>query len=289
VALGARQYGVVSHAQLADLGFGNAAIQRRTHNERLHRLHRGVYAVGHPGLTLRGRELAAVFACGPRAVLSHRSAGRLWGLLRTGSGGIEVTGPRSRQPRPGLTVHTSRCLTAEDRAVMEAIPVTSVARTLVDLAEVLTDQWLARAVHEAEVRKLFNLSAVEEALERVPGRRGRGRLLRVLAAYRPEDHELESTAERRFRVLCQRHGLPEPQPQLIEGHRVDFYWPKARLAIEVDGAAFHHTRRAFHADRARDRALAALGIQVLRVTWPDLDRGQELAGELHRALAARTG
>lgn len=144
---------------------------------------------------------------------------------------------------------------------MEAIPVTSVARTLVDLAEVLTHQWLARAVHEAEVRKAFNLSAVEEALERVPGRQGGRRLLGVLATYRPEDHELESTAEQRFRVLCQRHGLPEPRPQLIEGHRVDFYWPRARLAVEVDGAAFHHTRRAFHADRARDRALAGLGIR----------------------------
>jgi very-short-patch-repair endonuclease len=124
--------------------------------------------------------------------------------------------------------------------------------------------WLAR-VHEAEVRKAFNLSAVEEALERVPGRQGRRRLLGVLAAYRPEYHELESTAEQRFRVLCQRHGLPEPRPQLIEGHRVDFYWPRARLAVEVDEAAFHHTGRAFHADRARDRALAGLGIQVLRV------------------------
>jgi very-short-patch-repair endonuclease len=288
VALGARQHGVVSHAQLVELGFGNAAIQRRTNNQRLHRLHRGVYAVGHPGLTLRGRELAAVFACGPRAVLSHRSAGRLWGLLPTGSGGIEVSAPRSRQPRPGLRVHTSRCLTAEDRAVVKAIPVTSVARTLVDLAEALSEPWLARAVHEAEVRKLFDLIAVEEALERVPGRRGRSRLMGVLAAYRPEDHVLESAAERRFRALCQRHGLPEPRPQLIEGHRVDFYWPEALLAVEVDGAAFHHTRRAFHADRARDRALAALGIQVLRVTWPDLDRDRALASELRGALSART-
>jgi very-short-patch-repair endonuclease len=187
------------------------------------------------------------------------------------------------------TVHTTRRLTAEDRDVVDAIPVTSVARTLVDLGETLTDPLLARAVHEAEVRRVFDLRAVEAALGRVAGRRGRHRLLRVLAAYRREDHELESQAEGRFRALCQRHCLPDPRPQLIEGYRVDFYWPCARLAVEVDGAAFHHTRRAFHADRARERALAALGMQVLRVTWPDLDRGQELAGELHRALAARTG
>jgi len=200
-----------------------------------------------------------------------------------------VTAARSRKARADILVHTSRRLQADDRVVKEAIPVTSVARTLVDLAEVLSDVRLARAVHEAEVRRIFDLEAVEAALGRVSGRRGRHRLRRVLAAYRPEDHELESEAERRFRALCRRYGLPNPRPQLIEGYRVDFYWPQARLAVEVDGAAFHHTRRAFHADRARDRALAALGIQVLRVTWPDLDRGQKIAGELQRALAARTG
>jgi very-short-patch-repair endonuclease len=209
-------------------------------------------------------------------------------MLRTGSGGIEVTAPRSRERRTGTTVHTTRRLAAEDRDVVDAIPVTSVARTLVDLAETLADPWLARAVHEAEVRRIFDLRAVEAALGRVAGRRGRHRLLRVLAAYRPEGHELESQAEGRFRALCQRHGLPEPRPELIDGYRVDFYRPCARLAVEVDGAAFHHTRRAFHADRARDRALAGLGIQVLRVTWPDLDRGRALVRELQAALAART-
>jgi very-short-patch-repair endonuclease len=263
--------------------------KRRLRNERLVALHRGVYAVGHTGLTLRGRELAAVLACGPQAVLSHLSAGRLWALVRSGSSRIEVTAPRSRERRSEWTVHTTRLLAVEDRDVMDAIPVTSVARTLVDLAEVLTEPRLARAIHEAEVRRLFDLRAVEAALARVAGRRGRHRLLRVLAAYRPEDHELDSQAEGRFRALCHRHGLPDPRPQLIEGYRVDFYWPQARLAVEVDGAAFHHTRRAFYADRARDRALAALGVQVLRVTWRDLDRGEELPGELQGALAARTG
>jgi very-short-patch-repair endonuclease len=249
-------------------------------------------AVSMPSATPASRNAAAssaVFACGPEAVLSHHSAGQLWGLLLSGSHRIEVTAPRSRERRSGWTVHTTRRLTAEDRAVKDAIPVTGVARTLVDLAEVLPEPRLARAIHEAEVRRLFDLRAVEAALGRVGGRRGRHRLLRVLAAYRPEDHEVESQAEGRFRGLCKEHELPDPRPQLIEGYRVDFYWPQARLAVEIDGAAFHHTRRAFYADRARDRALAGLGIQVLRVTWRDLDRGQELAGELRRALAARTG
>ena len=193
--LAARQHGVVCHAQLVELGMSGDGVKRRVRNERLVAFHRAVYAVGHTGLTLRGQELAAVFACGPKAVLSHRSAGRLWGLLRTGSSRIEVTAPRSRARHAGLTVHTTRCLSTEDRDVIDAIPITSVARTIVDLAETLTDPWLARAVHEAEVRRIFDLEAVEAALGRVSGRRGRHRLRRVLAAYRPEDHELESEAE----------------------------------------------------------------------------------------------
>ena len=155
-------------------------------------------------------------------------------------------------------VHTTRRLGAENRSAKNMIPVTGVARTIVDLAEDLADPWLARAVHEAEVRRLFDLNAVEDALARVPGRKGRKRLVRVLAGYRPEDHSLSIEAERRFLALCREQGLPEPRPQLIEGYLVDFYWPEARLAVEVDGAAFHNTRRAFHADRGRDRALATL-------------------------------
>ena len=286
-ALAARQHGVICHAQLVELGLGTAAIHRRVLNHRLQRLHRGVYAVGHPGLTLRGHELAAVFACGPEAVLSHRSAARLWGLLRSGTGGIEVTAPRTREARAGLTVHTTRCLTAPDRGVVEAIPVTSVARTIVDLAELLGDAWLGRAIHEAEVRRLFDLRAVEEALGRVPGRRGANRLRRVLAGYRPEDHDVASEAERRFLSLCRVGGLPAPRPALIAGRQVDFYWPRARLAVEVDGAAYHHTRRAFHEDRSRDRSLATLGIQVLRVTWTDLQRPAAVAREIADVYAAR--
>jgi very-short-patch-repair endonuclease len=178
-------------------------------------------------------------------------------------------------------------LEADDHTVLDGIPITSVARTIVDLAEVLDDGRLARAVHEAEVRRLFDVHAVERALQRVPGRRGGPRLMRVLAAYRPEDHELASEAERRFAALCADHGFPRPQRLQIAGYEVDFYWPEARLVVEIDGAAFHNTRRAFHADRARDRALAALGVQVLRVTWPDLALPTALVTELDAAYRAR--
>jgi hypothetical protein len=255
-ALAARQHGVVSHWQLVDLGLTNRAVQGRVRAEHLHGLHRGVYAVGHPGLTPRGRELAAVFARGPAALLSHRSAARLWELLRSASARIEVTAPRTREPRSGLTVHTSRVLAAEDRCVIDAIPVTSLARTIVDLAEVLTDPRLARAVHEAEVRKLFDLAAVERALERVPGRRGRPRLLRVLAAYRPEDHELASKAERRFGAICREHGPPQPRRIQIAGYEADFYWPEARLAARST------------ARRSTTRAAPSTPIARATARWP---------------------
>ncbi len=287
MALAARQHGVVCHAQLVELGLDNSAIHRRVQTHRLQWRYRGVYAVGHPGLTLRGRELAAVLACGPEAVLSHRSAACLWGLLRSSSRGIEVTAPRTREARSGLTVHTTRCLGTGDRDVAEGVPVISVARTIVDLAEVLADGWLSRAIHEAEIRRLFDLRAVDDALARVPGRRGANRLRRVLASYRPENHEVASEAERRFLALCRDHGLPEPRGALIEGRQVDFYWPQARLAVEVDGGAYHHTRRAFQEDRSRDRALATLGIQVLRVTWADLRSPGAVARELAEVYKAR--
>jgi very-short-patch-repair endonuclease len=174
--------------------------------------------------------------------------------------------------------------------------VTSVARTLVDLAELLDDRLLAAAVNEAEVLQLFDLTAIERTLDRLPGRRGRPRLERVLAAYTEPPGYSTTKGERLLLSLCKRHGLPQPQRIATGGYELDFYWPDARLAVEVDGGAFHRTRRAFHDDRRRDRRLAAGGIQVARVTWRDLTEDQlALAAELkairreRRAALTRTG
>jgi predicted transcriptional regulator of viral defense system len=150
-ALAAGQHGVVSVAQLLDAGLSRDAIDIRARSGRLHRLYRGVYAVGHTALTQRSRELAAVLSCGRHAVLSHRSAGARLGLVRSPAW-IEVTAPRACKPRAGVVVHRSRRLHPEEREVVEGIPVTSIARTLVDLAEVLDERRLAQAVQEAEVR-----------------------------------------------------------------------------------------------------------------------------------------
>ena len=284
--LASRQHGVVSQAQLVDLGLTRDSIRRRVEGRRLHRLHDGVFAVGHLGLTPSSRHLAAVLACGPGSLLSHRSSGVAWRLLRSSST-IEVTAPRGRKPREGIIVHRSRLIHPDDRAVVDGIPVTSVARTLVDLADVLPERRLADAVNEAEVLRMFDLAALTAVLDRLPGRRGRHRLRRVLAAYTEDAHFTRSRAERRFLGLCGRQGLPVPQTNLwIESHEIDAYWPDAKLAVELDGGAYHRTRRAFHEDRRRDRRLAAVGIHVVRVAWADLEAEAALAREL-RAIRDR--
>jgi very-short-patch-repair endonuclease len=286
--LASTQHGVVAQSQLIDLGLTPQAIYRRRLRGNLIALHRGVYAVGHIALTARSRELAAVLACGPEAMLSHRSAAALWGLRRTSSPRIEVTAPRGRKPRDGIVVHRSRVLEEEDRALMDAIPITSVARTLVDLADVLQPSSLEKAVNEAELLGLFDFCGLERTLERVFPRRGRGRLAGVLQAYRSQPQFTRSSGERRLLRVCREHGLPCPKANLwVAGHEIDLYWPDARLAVEFDGRAVHRTTRAFHDDRRRDRALAACGIQVVRVTERDLDDEATLAGELQQIRGLR--
>jgi very-short-patch-repair endonuclease len=283
-ALAGRQHGVVSWAQLRELGVPRHAVDARVQAKRLYRLHRGVYAVGHEALTWRSHLIAAVYACGSDALASHRAAGALQGMLT--SGRIEVTAPRARKPKPGITLHRTRLIHPEDRTVVAAVPTTSIARTLVDLADVLTEERLAKAVDRAEILRVFDLHALQRVEARLPGRRGRHRLERVLAAYQPEPRLFRSDAERRLKELCERHSLPQPQFNVnLHGFEVDAYWPEANLALEVDGAATHHTRRAFHEDRRRDRALAARGVQSLRVTTPDL--GRDLMEQVRAILRRR--
>jgi very-short-patch-repair endonuclease len=283
-ALAGRQHGVVSTAQLREAGLTGPGIRRRVEAKRLHPLHRGVYAVGHDALTWRSHLIAAVFACGAGAVASHRAAGALHGLVQ--SRRIEVTATRGCKAKRGVTVHRSRRLDADDRTVVDGIPVTTAARTLVDLADVERKERLAKAVDRAETLRVFDLRALEGAAERAGQRGGRGRLAAVLAAYQPEPAFLRSEAERRLKQLCQRHDLPQPQFNVwLETQEVDAYWPEARLVLEMDGAEAHNTTSAFRSDRQRDRALARRGIHVVRATWWDLD--ERLMEELEEILARR--
>lgn len=285
-ALAGRQHGVVSTLQLRELGLTKHAVRRRVESKHLQRLYQGVYAVGHTALTADSRRLAAVLACGPEALLSHRAAGSAIGLLPS-SPRFDVTVPHGRKAREGILIHRSRLIHPEDRDTVRGIPVTSVARTLVDLADVLSEERLAEAVHEAEVQRKFDLRAIERTLARLPGRIGRHRLRRVLVAYMPDPHFTRSAAERRFLRLCERHDLPTPAANVwVAGCEIDAYWPDVRLAVEIDGGQVHHTKRAFHEDRARDRRLAAKGIRVVRITWPDFDDAGRLAAELLAIRAA---
>jgi very-short-patch-repair endonuclease len=273
---------VVSLAQVRELGLTRHQIEWRVATKRLRALHRGVYAVGHEALTWRSRLIAAVYACGPGALASHRAAGAVHGLIS--SQRIEVTVPHGSRARKGITVHRSRALAEADRTLVAAVPVTSIARTLVDLADVLTEQRLAKAIHQAEILHVLDVAALERAA--TPGRRGAHRLNRVLNNYRPEPHLLRSKAERKLKRLCTAHSLPQPQFNVqVHGYEADVYWPEAGLVLEFDGGETHNTTHAFHADRRRDRALAARGVQTVRVTWPDLGAG--LMRDVEKILSRR--
>lgn len=290
--LARRQHGIVTSAQLGALGLGARAAQKRAEAGRLHRLHPGVYAVGHTSLTMDGRRLAAVLAAGPHAALSHRSAAVVWDLRRGPETRIELsTSDRGRTAPRGTTLHRVRG--PLDCVVRDAIPVTTVARTLLDLADVVSPQALTRAVHEAERLRLVDMREMEAMLAEAKGRRTR-RLAAALATRDPGP--TRSRLEEVFADLVARSDLPAPRrnvhvdvgERLVE---VDVLWPERRVAVELDGAESHRTRRAFEADRARDAALLAAGYRVLRLTWRRVTREpDEVRHELRRILAeaART-
>ena len=267
-ALAEIQHGVAEVGQLRRLGLGEGAIRHRARAGRLHRLYRGVYAVGRETVPREGRWLAGVLACGPEAVLSHRSAAALWGLLRDMRATVDVTVPGARRAGSrNLTVHNVRQLHGDDRADQDSIPVTSIARTLLDLAEVIPPRRLAGAVGEAERLGLFDLRAVDGLCGRSNGRRGLKALREAIACYRPLPSMTRSHLERAFAEMCDAAGLARPAMNLfVAGFEVDAVWLSRKVVVEVDGFEFHRTRAAFEADRRRDAALQREGYRVLRVT-----------------------
>jgi very-short-patch-repair endonuclease len=283
---------VVARAQLLELGFGPGAIRRRIRSQRLHRVYHEVYAVGHPSLSTHGRWLAAVLAAGPQAVLSHRSAAALWGLRSTAAPTIDVTViAHARRNRGNLALHVTRQLPRQDRAARDGIPVTSVARTLLDIAEVIPGDQLAAAVEKAERMRWLDRWAIDEVCARGNGRRGLGALrAAVEAAVEPQPFT-RSELERAFYGLCRNHHLPLPLlNQWVLGYEVDALWPGPRLVVEVDGYETHRTRAAFERDRARDGALQVAGYRVLRFTWRMIEREPEsVAATIRSVLAAGAG
>lgn len=263
---------MVTYQQLADMGIRGNAVTHRLRNGRLHRCHRGVYAVGQPRLTSEGRWLAAVLASGPGALLSHLDAAVLWGI-HTGSGATVhvITDRRSRQSLPGIRLHRARRLVAADGSEAKGIPVTTVARTLVDLTDMFGHKRLTRIVREADYLGMLDLGQVDACLARSHGRRRLNILKAVVQAHRP-GRILRSELEHRFLELCRQHGLPEPETNVrttIRGRRLelDCLWPDQKVVVELDGAAAHAKPHAFESDRARDSALTAEGYRALRYTW----------------------
>jgi very-short-patch-repair endonuclease len=264
-------------------------VLRRVRAGRLHRLHRGVYAVGHTVLTREGRWLAAVLACGDGAVLSHRSAAAHWGLLTNHSTRTDVTTLRRRTGNATIRLHRSRFLDARDTTTHQGIAITSVARTLLDLAATVRPDRLERALAQAEHLELYDQRTIEDVLARANGHRGRRALAEATAQ---EPKITRSDWEIRLLKLIRAAALPEPLVNLAltaSDHpaiEVDFCWPSHRLVVEADGWASHRTRAAFEADRRRDAALQADGWRVVRFTWrtPDATIARRL-----RALLTAAG
>jgi very-short-patch-repair endonuclease len=233
--------------------------------------------------------LAAVLAAGPGSLLSYYSAAWLRGLMKTSPEPFHVTapGPRRLRRRPPVRIHRARNLVDADRAIVEGIPVTSVARTLLDLAEVLRPERLVRVLERAEELKLLEADEVLAACDRSRGHRGSRRLHAALDAYRPRHRVLRSNVERDFLALVEAASLPRPATNFfVAGYELDAYWPEYRFGVELDTFETHGSRRAFEADRERDAALLEEGIRTIRVT----DRQLKLRPDaVLRRLAALLG
>lgn len=285
--LATRQHGAVSHRQLLELGFGVRWIERRLAEGRFEALHRDVYSVGHSRLSGKGRWWAAVLAYGAGTVLSHQSASALWGLRRRRAGPVHVNaflGWQGTGRRPGIWLH--RCkLRTEEVTVHEGLPVTTIARTIFDLAEVAPYDEVKKAAEAADRRNLLLLRELEEVCEWGRGRRAlrpARRLLIELGA----PAEGRSPLETRYSEFVRAHELPAPVQNVdVLGHEVDALWPAAKLIVELDSWEHHGHRAAFERDRARDPKLLIADYRTIRVTHRRLDREpDQLAAEIRQLL-----
>jgi predicted transcriptional regulator of viral defense system len=286
--LAREQHRVVSRAQLKGLGLKRGAIRYRVECGRLHPIHDGVYAVGTSDLSRPGYLIAAVFACGRGAVLSHRTATDHRELISTSSPTIHVTVPRNNKPEiDGVVVHLTRQLTEADWTVHDGIPVTSVARTLVDFAGVARPGELIQAIEQAERLRIFDMRAVEETLARSNGRRGATALRKALTEIHGEPPDLKSRLEHRFRNYCKKRKLPIPAFNVvIAGFLIDAVWEHKKLLVELDSRRHHMGIREFETDRKRDTKLQMAGYRIARVTDHRLKHeADELEADLWSLLA----
>ncbi len=277
--LAADQYGVVSHRQLEELGYSKTTIARASSTRRLHPVHKTVFAVGHGGLSRRGKCFAAVLARGEGALLSYRSAAWLWGIEAVLELPIDVSVRWRGHSRDRLLLHHCPALREEDRAEVERIPVTAVPRTLLDLASVVKLRRLERALDRTERLDLLDLDAIDKLLDEVRHHPGVRNLRRVIDVHR-ESGSARSRGEKRFLQLLRQAGLPRPHLNTwVEGYEVDLYFERERFAVELDSWDAHKTRRSFEEDRKRQEDLMLAGIEMIRITGSRLPREPEQIAE----------
>ena len=266
-----QQHGVVSARQLAEFGYGKATIAEAVRLGRLHRLHRGVYAVGHLAIGREARILAAVLAR-PGSVASHRTAAWIHGLRRSRPGTVHLTAPTRQRIKRDFVVHFA-LLEPEDKVEIEGIPVTSPARTVLDLAANESRRDLDRLLNRADELEILDRRRFEALAARAGGHPGRGKFTTALRTFKPDAATLRSDLERRFRDLVLAAGLPAPQANVfVEGYELDAYWEAEGFAVELDVYATHGSRLSFEEDRERADDLLLAGIELIRVTDVRLDR-----------------
>ena len=285
-ALATRQRGVVSGSQLKALGLSRSAISRGVARGHLHRIHPAVYAVGHSALSIDARLQAALLYAGRGSAFSHTTAAWLWRLVEAEPKRIHLTVPGRRSSLPGVRVHRSRHVESVEH---RGFRVTSVARTLVDLAATLSYRDLRRALAEADYRKLLSVDEVASVLK--PGLHGSRTLRRALGQHLPQLACTLSVLEERFLELCETAGLPLPEINAqVAGMKVDAMWPEQRLIAELDGATAHRGWAQVNRDRERELLLRQVGFRVVRYTWQQItERSAQVTADLWRELDAPGG
>jgi Transcriptional regulator, AbiEi antitoxin/Protein of unknown function (DUF559) len=273
------QNGVVTLEQLEEMGLSRRAIHQREQAGRLHRVHQTVYSFTPILPTERGLFMAAVLACGPSAVLSHRAAAYLWGLVDDWVFPIDVTASNRRGRSPAdVAAHRAGSLRPIDRTSLYGIPCTSVERTLLDYASSAQDREIRQAIAQAEVRRILHRPRLHALVVRSRRRRGVARLRLILESIHPHTERTRSELERRFLKLCTSVGLPGPEVNVWlsapdgKRYQADFLWREQRLIIEADSRRFHDTDSAFVDDRQREQQLQLAGWRVSRCTWEQVEQ-----------------
>lgn len=273
--------------QLGDLGFSQSAVSRRVRLERLHRLHRGVYAVGHRRTTVAGQRVAAVLACGEPAAGSHRTAAATLGLLGASRvQDVTVWDGNGSRSRRGVVVHRTATVAEAELTEADGVVVTSVARTLCDLGDVVPAVRVRRALLAAEREQVLDMDAVDRALAVSRRRRGPATLRELLRRYDPRWQRTRSEFELAFLDLIEEHRLPAPEVDawVAERYIADFLWRTRKLIVEIDGAWSHDTATGRRTDARRDADLRRASFRVLRVPEADLDAPASVAARVAAAL-----